>query len=76
MWNAPTWKAPPKTRAELNGDVKSDESSSGLGDAVKPNLYSSAVPSEGSKSELNGDTPMAGLDVGSSPVRAGDTPLA
>lgn len=56
--------------------MKSDESSSGLGDGVKPNLDSSAVPSEGSKSELNGDTPMAGLDVGSSPVRGVDTPVA
>ncbi|KAF2100878.1 hypothetical protein NA57DRAFT_74477 [Rhizodiscina lignyota] len=74
MWAAPSWKAPPSTRAELNGDVKSDESSSGLGDGMKPNVDSSAVPSEGSKSDMNGDTTM--IDVASSPARLVDTPVA
>lgn len=62
-WGVSSWKAPPKTRAELEGDVKSDTSS----DAAKQIGGSSAVLSEGSTGQ-NGDTPMADAPAASSPA--------
>lgn len=65
-WAAPSWKAPPKSLAELNGEVKSDTSS----DAQKQTVDSSVVHSEGSASRANGDadTPMAEAGMASSPA--------
>jgi len=65
LWNLPSWRAPKGSGVDVNGDVKSDTTSSS---DAKVNNESSAVPSDKSNSGNDLDVPIAHVHAASSPA--------